>query len=224
MKVNVNKVRNFLSENKIFFEVIVASLLSFMAVYVSIQANIIAQNQTEIMKEENLPQLEIRMTQEYNEEIKLYDNKAWLFFNRGGRLSDFDTKEYSFLKFIHRPDYDTLLIPLHNYIDMRGVLTGDSEGLVYQVENNHQGKKEVEIRDSLSSFGFYNIEVYVAVSYSDIFDDNHVEYFQISPRIIKIKKNEWKKIESHFQNAKDRFTLSNLNAKTIINMRKNLRQ
>ena len=80
MKIDINKIRRALNDNKIFFEVIVASLLSFMAVYVSIQANRIAETQTKIMQEENLPQLEIRMTQEYNEQIKLYDNDVWLFF------------------------------------------------------------------------------------------------------------------------------------------------
>ena len=221
MKIDINKIRRALNDNKIFFEVIVASLLSFMAVYVSIQANRIAETQTKIMQEENLPQLEIRMTQEYNEQIKLYDNDVWLFFNRGGRLSDFDTKEFSFYKFTYSPDYDTLILPLYSYLNMRGVLTGESEGLVYQVDNNHYGAKEVELRDSLSNFGFYEIETYITVSYTDIFNDRHNEYFQISPGINRIKKQEWDRIETSFKNAKDRFTFSKLSATNIINMTKN---
>ena len=221
MKIDINKIRKGLNDNKIFFEVIVASLLSFMAVYVSIQANRIAETQTKIMQEENLPQLEIRMTQEYNEQIKLYDNDVWLFFNRGGRLSDFDTKEYSFYKFTYHPDYDNLMLPLYSYLNMRGILTGESEGLVYQVDNNHHGTKEMELRDSLSNFGFYEIETYVAVSYTDIFNDKHEEYFQISPGINRIKKQQWDTIETSYKNAKDRFTFSKLSATNIINMTKN---
>ena len=221
MKIDLNRIRKGLNNNKIFFEVIVASLLSFMAVYVSIQANRIAKTQTKIMQEENLPQLEIRMTQEYNEQIKLYDNDIWLFFNRGGRLSDFDTKEYSFYKFTYNPDYDTLMLPLHNYLNMRGTLTGESEGLVYQVDNNHYGAKVMELRDSLINFGFHEIKTYIAVSYVDIFNDRHEEYFQISPGINRIKKQEWNTIETSFQNAKDKFSFSELSAKNIIEMTKN---
>lgn len=221
MKIDIRKIRKVLNTNKIFFEVIVASLLSFMAVYVSIQANRIAETQTKIMREENLPQLEIRMTQEYNEQIKLYDNDVWLFFNRGGRLSEFNTKEYSFYNFTYEPDYDTLKLPLYSYLNLRGILSGESEGLVYQVDNNHQGTKEMELRDSLSNFGFYDIETYVAVSYTDIFNDRHEEYFQISPGINRINKQKWDTIEKNYMNAKERYTFSKLSANNIITMTKN---
>jgi hypothetical protein len=221
MKININKLRKGLNENKIFFEVIVASLLSFMAVYVSIQANRIAETQTKIMQEENLPQIEIRMTQEYNEQLKIYDNNVWLFYNRGGKLSDFDTKEYSFYKFTYHPDYDTLQLPLYSYLNMRGVLTGESEGLVYQIDNNHHGTKEIQLRDSLSNFGFCDIETYIAVSYVDIFNERHEEFFQISPGISRIKKQNWDIIETSYKNAKDRFTFSKLSARNIIDMTKN---
>lgn len=221
MKIDLNKFRKELKDNKIFFEVIVASLLSFMAVYVSIQANRIAEIQTKIMQEENLPQLEIRMTQEYNEQLKVHDNDIWLFFNRGGRLSDFDTKAYSFYKFTYHPDYDTLRLPLYSYLNMRGILTGESEGLVYQIDNNHQGAKEIELRDSLSNFGFYDIETYVEISYIDIFNDRHEEYFQISPGINRITKQNWDVLEASYRNVKDRVTFSKLSAKSIIEMIKN---
>lgn len=218
MKKYLCILRNGLEVNKIFFEVIVASLLSFMAVYVSIQANKIAETQTKIMQEENLPLLEIRMTQEYNEQINLYDNDIWWFFNRGGPLSDFYTKEYSFFKFTYYPDFETLQLPLYSYLNMKGILTGEIEGLVYQVDNNHHGTKKMELRDSLSNFGFCDIETYVAVSYIDIFNERHEEYFQISPVIDRINKQNWDRVETICKNAKDKFQFSKLSAKSIIDM------
>lgn len=211
------KMRKVLNDNKIFFDVIVASLLSFMAVYVSIQSNRIAEIQTRIMHEENLPQLEIRMNQEYNEQIRLYDNDVWLFFNHGGRLSDFETREYSFYKFTYFPDHDTLMIPLYSYLNMRGILTGESEGLVYQVDNNHHGIKEKELRDSLSNHGYCEIETYVAVTYTDIFNDTREEYFQISPGVKRISNQVWESRETSYKNSKDKMAFPNLSALYILN-------
>lgn len=218
MKIKFKDIRKNLNANKIFFEVIAATLLSFMAVYVSIQANRIAETQTKIMQEENLPQMEIRMAQEYNEQLKIYDNDIWFIYNRGGRLSDFDTKEYSFYRFTYRPNYDTLVLPLYSYLNMRGILSGESEGLVYQVDNNHHGAKELELRDSLSNFGFYDIDTYIAVSYEDLFNEKHEEYFQISPGINRINKQAWDKIEQRFKRADTRYTFPKLTANEIIEM------
>ena len=213
MKFNLIRFRKCLEDNKIFFEVIVASLLSFMAIYVSFQANKIAEIQTKIMQEEDLPQLEIRINQEYNEQLELYDNVVWKIINQGGRLSDFDTEAYSFYKFFYHPDYDTLQIPLYSYLNMRGFLTGESEGLIYQIDNNHHGVKEIELRDSLSDFGFYQIETYMTIFYKDIFNENHEEYFIISPRIGRIKKEEWNVIETNYNEAQNKDTFSELSAK-----------
>ena len=216
MKIRFQNIRKGLENNKIFFEVIVASSLSFMAIYVSIQANRIAENQTKIMRDENLPQLEVRFTQEYNDQLKIYDNDIWLFFNRGGKLSNFDTKEYSFYKFTYHPNYDSLLLPVYNYLPMRGILTGDIEGLIYQIDNNRQGAKIIELRDSLANFGYYDIESYVSISYEDIFDERHEEYFQISPSVNRISLQDWKKIETNFNNAKPKYMFPKLSAKSII--------
>jgi hypothetical protein len=79
----------------------------------------------------------------------------------------------------------------------------------------------VELRDSLTNFGFYEIETYVAITYTDLFNDRHEEYFQISPGINRINKQQWDTIEKSYKNAKDRFTFSKLSATNIIDMIKN---
>lgn len=216
--MRLSRFRTLLEENKIFFEVFVATSLSFMAIYVSIQANKIAENQTKIMEEENLPQLEIRMSQEYNDEIKIADNNVWHFFNRGGKLSNFEIKDYTFLKFGTRMELgnDSVILPLYNYLNWRGTLTGESEGLIYQIDNNHNGVNEVRLRDSLSNWGFYQIVSYVAISYVDIFDKDHIEYFRISPGIGKVSEKEWEKIKREFEESRNVFTFSKLNAFDII--------
>jgi hypothetical protein len=218
IKQKIKKIRDFLNNYRVFFELIVATLLSIMAIIVSINSNRIANAQTDIMKKENMPQFEIRMTQDYNEQLRIYDNNVWMFFNRGGRLSDFDTKEYSFFKFTYHPHFDILSLPLYNYLNMRGVLTGESEGLIYHVDNNHFGARFLELRDSLSNFGYFEIETYISITYVDIFDEKRQEYFQVNPSIKKIDLHEWNIIENNYKNAKKYYDLPLLNTKNIIEM------
>lgn len=214
--MKISKIRTWLNKNKVFFEVIVALLLSFMAIFLSIQANRIATTQTKIMEEENLPQIEIRSTQEYNERNKLYDNDIWLFFNRGGKISDFDVTNYSVYRFTYRPNYDTLIFPIHSYLNYRGTLTGESEGLIYQIDNNHNGSKEVELRDSLSNYGFYGIDTYAKVTYKDIFNNLHDEFYQINPSKRSITKERWQEIEKQFNDGSKVMYFNHLFAKNII--------
>jgi hypothetical protein len=220
--MKLSSVREFLEKNKIFLEVFVATSLSFMAVYVSIQANKIAQNQTKIMEEENLPQLEIIKSNEYNDQIKIVDNNVWYFFNRGGKLSNFEIKEYTFFRFGTRVELgnDSIILPLYSYLSWKGTLTGESEGLIYQVDNNHNGVNEVKLRDSLLKFGFYEIASYVAVSYVDIFDKEHIEYFQISPgsRGRRVSQKTWKTVKAEFEFNENKYTFSRLNASDVIKM------
>ncbi len=222
--MKLSTIRDLLNKNKIFFDVIVASLLSFMAIYISIQANKIADAQTKIMEQENLPQLEIRMTQDYNEKIKIYDNNVWLFFNRGGKLSDFDTRDYSFFKFtaINGSKIDSLKLPLYSYLNMRGTLTGESDGLIFQIDNAHNGVKEVELRNSLMNFGYFEIQSYMEITYTDIFDKKHAEYFRISPGpgVSKISEKRWKEIENSFTSANTRYTFPQIETTQIIEMLK----
>jgi len=217
--MKLSKLRKSLEKNKIFFELIVASLLSFMAIYVSIQANKIAETQTSIMEQENLPQLEIRMTQDYNQDLKIYDNNNWLFFNRGGKLLNFDTREYTFFKFthVHKMEVDSLSLPIYAYFNMRGILSGESDGLIYQIDNNHNGFKEIELRNKLSEYGFFDIESYLQISYEDIFDNKHLEYYKISPGISKISEKKWKEMSALFIESKEKFTFPKLQTSEILN-------
>lgn len=216
MRFNIVKIRKWLNANKIFFEVIVATLLSFMAVFVSIQTNKIAETQTQIMIEENMPQIEIRMGQQYNELSKFYDNDIWYFYNRGGKLSNFEISYYSFYEFIYRPNFDTIVIPIYGYLNMQGVLTGEGDGLIYQIDNNHNGKKEIELRDSLWDFGFNNVTVFARLEFKDILNRQHEEYYQISPGITSVDKIKWDNVKSKFEDSNFRFDYSHLNAKLII--------
>jgi len=219
--MSIKRFRKFLENNKIFFEVFVSATLSFMAVFVSFKANSIANTQTRIMEQENMPQLEIRMTQDYNQELKIYDNNNWLVFNRGGKIIDFETAECTFFKFYYGQNQDSIVIPIYGYFNMRGILSGESEGLIYQVDNNHNGKMEIALRDSLLNYGYFEMTSYIEITYSDIFDKKHSDYFQIAPGIASISKDQWKVFRDSLIYGVNRTSINMLSASKIISEIKN---
>lgn len=199
--MSIQQIRNWLTINKIFFEVVVATSLSFMAIFISIKTNLLTEYQTNIMRYENTPQIEIRSQQTQNPNTKIYDKTVWLVFNRNSKLSDFDVdRDYSFISFSKARDYsgDSLFIPLKHYINRGGVLTGENEGLIYQFDNDTNGEKEYILRSNLEGKGYIMPYSYIQISYKNIFDEKIIKYYQIWPSIKMIKKDEWEKIEKFY--------------------------
>lgn len=217
----IKRLRNFLEENKVFFEVVVSVLLSIMAVLVSIEANRIANAQTRIMEQENSPHLEIRMTQDYNQELKIYDNTNWLVFNRGGKIIDFEANECTFFKFYYGQNPDSIVIPIYGYFNLRGLLSGESEGLIYQVDNDHNGKIEIALRDSLMNYGYFEMASYIEITYRDIFDKKHSEYYQIAPGYNRINKEQWGTFCDSLNYGVNRTCINMLSASKIISQIRN---
>ena len=211
------RFRSFLQRNKIFFEVILASLLSFMAIFVSIKTNSIAEHQTKIMEYENTPQLEIRKHQEFNQELNTY-NDIWLIFNRNSKVSNFDIEEnYSFIRFESRSaKNDSILIPIAQYVNTKGMLTGESEGLIYQFDNSHNSVYEFTLRNELINIGYLEIESYIKSTYKDVMQQKEEKYYKIAPDIKEIDKEEWNKIKEEFlTNLDDRIYIDNIKSEDL---------
>ncbi len=218
IKKVVERFRSSLEVNKVFFELIVAGLLSFMAVFVSVQANRIAELQTNIMKAENLPRLEIRKTQEYNDELNIYDNNIWMFFNRGGGLYNFKTNDFSLFQFYSNSYFDTLTIPIYAYLNMRGTLSGEGQGLIYQIDNNHNGQKSFSLRDSLAGYGFFDLLTFTEISYQDFLGENHLEYYQLEPSIRSITEQDWMRYKKKYEEGLDDESFPYLKASEVVRL------
>lgn len=186
------KVKAWLEDNKIYFEIGVASLLSLMAIIISVQSNRIAKVQTEIARETALPHLEIRDQLEFNDKTKLWDNRFLSVYNRGGALTDFELRHLSFMVINSSTEsaLDSISLPIDNYYDWKQVL-GDGQGLIFQINNDHRGAKEVALRDSLNGIAYFQIETYVRMTYKDILNETHVDYYKISPNKVPIGKEQW---------------------------------
>jgi hypothetical protein len=198
-KLNWKKARSTLEKNKILFELIVATLLSFMAIFVSIQANNISKRQTEIMQFENSPQIEIRMQQFFNDSLNYYDKKEWFVYNRNSKLADFNLEEsFSFIVFYK--DYvftkDSIVFSLPYYLNSAGHLSGDNEGLLYKFDSDDNGQFIRNLDLASRDLGYLQINSYVKATYSTIFKNREEVYFQISPKIKQISSKEWKIVET----------------------------
>lgn len=192
MSSRVKKLRKFLEKNKIFFEIGLAIIVAFTGIYISIQANDIAKNQTKIMELENTPKIEIRKTQIYNDSLKIYDLTKWFVFNHNSKISNFEIdQEISYLNFTKRKNYEEISIPLRSYLNIGGTLSGENEGLIFEFDNKYSGYNEFLTRQGIRDHGYLDTKSFISLSYDDILEKREIKYFQITPLIKEISKKSW---------------------------------
>ena len=100
----MNGIRDWLKVNKILFETLATSLLSLMAVIVSVaqtrtasqQTNLLAL-QTRIAEAQALPQFELAIRQKLNDSTRKFDDDHLVVTNRGGPIHDFSADTAYFI-------------------------------------------------------------------------------------------------------------------------------
>ncbi|MHC0445158.1 hypothetical protein ACWA1F_07095 [Flavobacterium sp. 3-218] len=226
MKAKIIRLRDFLTRNKIFFEVITATALTFTGIIVSItantiakQANIIAdtanaiannankisQVQTKIMESENTPKIEIQRKDIYPDpSINSYVTE-WYIYNNNSKISKFEfEKERSYIVY-EKTDNEVINIPIVKYFNDEGKLISQNEGLIYKFDNRHCFQQESVLRQQMSNYGNVSIKSYIEISYENISGKKEIKHFQVLPLIQPIDDEEWKSIEtnwiSHSDNA-----------------------
>lgn len=209
----IESARKWLERNKIFLEVLSIVISPIAAVYVAYKANEISDSQTRIMEQQEMPRIEVRTSRLYNEESKVYDTDMLAVFNMGGKLANFDIKTMEFLQLeVYRPraaKNDTLMLEIEEYYTTGGVLSGNSEGLIYTVDNNHGDARIVSLRDTLLNkhIGYCDVVSYAQITYNDVFDNKHIDYFKTNPSVVKVSEAEWKKYRGIRGNSDKRYYL-----------------
>lgn len=201
-------IRDWLNNNKIFFEVIVMGWLTYMAITVSRKANEIADAQTSIMRQEQLPQFEFRSEQLKNEKTGIYDYRTWYVVNRGGRFSDLDMRDLTFVTFVNRGDQllDTIRIPVYGYLSMVKTISMESQGAVYTFNNDRNGALEYQLRQDMFDQGYLDVDSYAKISYKDLFGTTVYEYYRLGIGTEKISETEYLKLDSiHLRSKKMSF-------------------
>ncbi|MGB5026490.1 MAG: hypothetical protein WBO44_14130, partial [Saprospiraceae bacterium] len=148
------------------------------------------------MFQENMPQIEIRTDQEY---YNYNNNLVWSVYNRGGNLINFSLDEVSFIEVLNSNGERIMYIPIYGYINKKGKLSGATNGLIYQFDNNSMKLTEIKLMRSLD-FNNYTMQIisFVAIYYEDIFNAKHSEYYAIYPGIYKYNQNVWDKFYSKY--------------------------
>jgi len=144
------------------------------------------------MEQENTPKIEIRQTQLYNDSTKIYDITKWSVFNHNSKISNFDVKkEISYINLIKRGSFEEINIPLHNYLNLGGTLTGESEGLIFDFDNRYTGNNEYLTRQKIGNYGHIQPVSFIELSYENVLEKKEKRYYQIAPRIREINKISW---------------------------------
>lgn len=203
MKNKIVNFRSLLERNKIFIEVLTAIVLTIASVFVSFQANnianeanIISNTQTNIMKMENTPSIEIRKNQTISDSLGFDNVSKWTVLNNNSIISSFEIeKEYAYLNIVKRANSLEINIPLMEYINSNGKLTGQNEGSVYEFDNENCSKNELLTRQAVWNYGYIQVKSFIEISYTDVLAKRETKYYQITPLIKEISPRDWDSIK-----------------------------
>ncbi|UWY28760.1 hypothetical protein N4T20_02270 [Flavobacterium sp. TR2] len=223
MKNKIILLRSLLERNKIFFEIITATALTTASIFISIKANNIAnyangisEEQTEIMKSENTPRIQIKRDELYTDSTKTNYITKWSIYNNNSKLSNFEIqKEVSYLVLV-KENLKEIDLPLVKYLDA-GKVSNQNEGLIYEFDNRHCYEYEFLINQELSNHGNTYIKSYIEISYYTISGNKETKFYQILPLIQEISSDEWKSNENDWRNK-------NQSAITLEHIQKNMNQ
>lgn len=219
----ITRFREWLERNKIFFEIIVALSLTAMSIIISYNANQIATDQNNLIKEENQPIFIFNVTH-FNNDLNNSSNEVEKLdiYNIGGPAYNCSIEEYTFFN-IQFSDFEGNLrnsanIPMAYYSGI--TFTGLPTGLMKSfLKNNYviiNGKKcpteKYTVLNQISNDLYtylqnHNSEnyskengdlevdllTYVLITYIDIYGENHDEIYYVSDGI-SFKLSEYDKI------------------------------
>lgn len=188
-------IRNWLKANKIWFETVTASLLSLMAVIVSIAQSRTASRQTELMslqtqiaEAQALPQFEVAFRPKFNDATSKYDDYILVVSNRGGPIYDFRAEAAYFIQVtIPGVGFEPMEadVPVNGYFTASFVSVAITGELVTMI-GDHNNARALEIQQELRQaadarqWGFANMNerVFVRFRYRDMLNRRHEDFYE----------------------------------------------
>lgn len=193
--------RHWLDRNKIIFETVAATLLSVMAMVVSIAQTLTASRQTQLLAfqtqlaEANaLPQFELAIHQKLNDETGKYDDDYLVVSNQGGPIHEFLARDAYFLK-ISVANMKQLgrgnrkaEVPVNGYFTASFPTLASTGVLLTMTGNHNNAAFGTLFRGALKAgddnkWGSAMIEEthVVRLNYRDLLDREHEDYYQVEP-------------------------------------------
>lgn len=195
-------MKEFLEHNKIYFEVIVSSLLAIMAIIVSWQANSIADSQATLAEDanriamlEHIPEIEVefRLIRSNNGTR----TEHLVVMNKGKPLYEFDSYSVAFLSIkeselvsIDNPSnraYERvgMMLPIENYYPIVKYRPNNNVGEIHRQEVLDVNK----LQEAIEGFNRLlsvkkktansSIKRYTRASYVDVHGEQYTQYFKI---------------------------------------------
>lgn len=222
------KFKQWLENNKIFFEVIAFGFLTAMAVIVSLEANRISSYQILLTKRQNQPIFKI--------DLKLDAGKETLSIsNNGGPIHEFTCDsivfyeiekkpesifEKNILKYLTMEDFYNPVpdnnqkffrIPIYKY--HLGIPNGNSTGELIALSESIAGSNYISARRAVlemnvlpqyKNFCSRGILEYVLLKYQDVYDESHEDLYRVTPGFqMKVGEAEKQVILKDFETKKN---------------------
>jgi hypothetical protein len=188
-------VKEWLKHNKIWFETVAASLLSLMAIVVSVGQSRTASQQTELLalqtkiaEAQASPQFEVALNSRLNDATAKFDDYILVVNNRGGMVEDFNAMAAVFFRLeASGVGLQTLKadVPVNGYFTA-SFLSAAGIGQLVSMVGNHNNAAVVKLTNDLRALtnrrqsGFANLseQVIVRLRYRDLLGRRHEDYYE----------------------------------------------
>ena len=186
------KLRSFLNKNRIFFETIAATTLTIMAIVVAVAQLITTNEQTAYLEQQTiiersqaLPRFTVQVKQFMNEEGTFAEDEKIMVYNHGNIAYNIKVDAVIFFELTYSENNKSrnLRIPISGYY-AANIYTGDSTGLIvssYDAKNHYKRfnlqNQLYDLEETTGRTISIDVKRYVKISYTDIFEVDHVEYY-----------------------------------------------
>ena len=201
-------LRSSLRRNKIFFETVAASLLSLMAViisvaqiFISVKQNALTSMQAEIARAQAMPQFVIAARQVMDSLTGKVREDAIDVNNRGGIVRDLlcNTAVFFNVELTSQSGNGKKEeLPVNGYYGST-MYTAEGTGQVLQIQGYLNHERLSKLRENFMTLAYQNksyanVEVrrYLRLYYTDILGKEHVDYYYV-PIIYGGSRIDWKK-------------------------------
>ena len=207
-ELRVEKVREWLTINKVFFETVAATFLTIMAIILAWGQLKVAQKQTEYLERQTIIQ-NAQASPQFVVELD-YVRDAATNFSAGDRISIYnqgilarevkvDTVVLIKLVTVKNSEMPEKIIPLTGYFWITSCC--NNTGLIATIEGTNNFAKWVSIEQSFREITDQNnviinvsLQRYVRITYRDIFDTYHADHYFVpgtgSPDLLNTPEGE----------------------------------
>ena len=195
----MNKLTRCLKRNEVYFTTICAFLLSFMAVFVSVKSNQIADRQQQMDYYEKQPDFQITKQQVYNPKTKFYEDTELIVTKLSGKAKNIGVSTISLLDVRYSNTngaYKSTRFLLDGYYNT-SFLTGHTDGIVQTETGYRNHALEYQLERKIEEFaereGEYieiRLNTFVQLSFLNFQNERKLEYFDASSTSGKLITND----------------------------------